>query len=373
MLILRTRPFAVAPLCLAGILAMAGCAHKPDDAQIATSIQTQVQADPAVTGEVKVESKGGLVTLSGHVSSEAERALVEREAAAATGVVGVFNDLTVEASTKPASRKGSRNRPPASVSSTISHSKESPVTNDTPSDSGATASSAVIAETAPPSSAAAAIPPAVPAAPAPPAAPIAPAPRAPSVPVAAPAPPPAPVKYIIEAGTAVSVRLIDSLDSARNKVGDTFRATLKIPLRVDGDVVIPAGVDVEGRVVDASNAGRFTGHSELNLELMKLRFDGEDYPLQTQGYDRADDGRGKGTAETVGGGAALGAIIGAIAGGGKGAAIGTAAGAGAGGATRASKSAKRITFPSETVLVFKLQNPVTVVTTKKAGESAASR
>lgn len=159
--------------------------------------------------------------------------------------------------------------------------------------------------------------------------------------------------------------MIDSLDSARNKVGDTFRATLKVPLTVDGDVVIPAGADIEGHVVDVSNAGRFTGHSELNLELIKMTSNGTVYPLQTQNYDRAGDSRGKGTAETVGGGAVLGAIIGAIAGGGKGAAVGTAAGAGAGGATRAAKSGKRITFPSETVLTFKLQEPVTVVTTTK--------
>ena len=159
--------------------------------------------------------------------------------------------------------------------------------------------------------------------------------------------------------------MIVSLDSARNKVGDTFRATLKVPLTVDGDVVIPAGADIEGHVVDVSNARQFTGHSELNLELIKMTSNGTVYPLQTQNYDRAAISRGKGTAETVGGGAVLGAIIGAIAGGGKGEAVGTAAGAGAGGATRAAKSGKRITFPSETVLTFKLQEPVTVVTTTK--------
>jgi len=174
---------------------------------------------------------------------------------------------------------------------------------------------------------------------------------------------------VVPSGTVLSIRLIDSLDSAKNKEGDTFRATLKVPLTVDGDTVIPAGADVEGRVAEVSNAGRFTGKSELNLELMKLTYNGTVYPLQTQNYDKAGDSRGKGTAETVGGGAVLGAIIGAIAGGGKGAAIGSTAGAGAGGATRAAKSGKRITFPSETVLTFKLQQPITVVTTKGSGDA----
>jgi hypothetical protein len=161
------------------------------------------------------------------------------------------------------------------------------------------------------------------------------------------------------------VRLVDSIDSAKNKPGDTFRATLNAPIRVDGDVAVPAGADVEGRIVDASNAGRFSGHSELKLELTKLTIHGNVYELQTADYDRADKGRGKGTAETVGGGAALGAIIGAIAGGGKGAAIGTVAGAGAGGAARGVKGGKAMKFPSESVLSFRLSQSITVAANGK--------
>src|SRR5579871_2562503 len=187
-------------------------------------------------------------------------------------------------------------------------------------------------------------------------------------PVAAPAPPPPPpqpvsVKHNIPAGTILSVRLIDSLDSSRNRVGDTFRATLNAPIRADGDIAVPAGVEVQGIVADASNAGRFSGRSDLKLELTKLTVHGEAYPLQTEDYDKSGNARGKGTAETVGGGAGLGAIIGAIAGGGKGAAIGGLAGAGAGGAVRGAKGAQAIHFPSETVLTFRLSQPLTVVTT----------
>jgi hypothetical protein len=186
---------------------------------------------------------------------------------------------------------------------------------------------------------------------------------------APPSTPPPPAKYTIAEGTTLSVRLVDSIDSSRNKVGDTFRATLNAPIRVDGDVAVPAGADVEGRIVDASNAGRFSGHSELKLELTKLTFHGNTYQLQTADYDRSGNGRGKGTAETVGGGAALGAIIGAIAGGGRGAAIGTVAGAGAGGAARGAKGGQAIRFPSETVMSFRLEQPVTVTSGKDSGDS----
>ena len=63
----------------------------------------------------------------------------------------------------------------------------------------------------------------------------------------------------------------------------------------------------------------------------------------------------------VGAGTAIGGIIGAIAGGGKGAAIGAAAGAGVGGGVQAASKSQQIKLPSETVLNFTLQQPVTVV------------
>jgi hypothetical protein len=158
----------------------------------------------------------------------------------------------------------------------------------------------------------------------------------------------------------LSVRLIDPLDSSKNRSGDTFRASLDSPIRENGEVIVPAGVEVEGRIVDASNAGRYEGHSELQLELTKLISRGEVYSLHTEQFGREDKGRGKGTAETVGAGAVIGAIIGGIAGGGKGAAIGTISGAGAGGVARAAGKPKPVEFPSETVLSFRLQDPVTV-------------
>jgi hypothetical protein len=131
-------------------------------------------------------------------------------------------------------------------------------------------------------------------------------------------------------------------------------------VRLDGQVVIPSGLDVEGRIVDASQGGRFAGHSTLALQLTKLTARGEAYPLETNNYEKETGNRGKGTAETVGGGGVLGAIIGGLAGGGKGAAIGGLAGAGAGGVARGVKGAQHVTFPSETVLTFTLQQPLIV-------------
>jgi outer membrane lipoprotein SlyB len=102
----------------------------------------------------------------------------------------------------------------------------------------------------------------------------------------------------------------------------------------------------------------------LQLELTRMVIDGHDYPVVSSDYTLQGKGRGKNTAEKVGGGAALGAIIGAIAGGGKGAAIGAGVGAGAGGAVQVLTRGQQVKVPSETLLEFRLQQPATVAPTQ---------
>jgi outer membrane lipoprotein SlyB len=66
----------------------------------------------------------------------------------------------------------------------------------------------------------------------------------------------------------------------------------------------------------------------------------------------------------AGGGAAIGAIIGALAGGGKGAAIGAASGGGIGAGVNGVTRGQQVQIPTETLVNFKLQSPVTVTTSK---------
>ena len=66
----------------------------------------------------------------------------------------------------------------------------------------------------------------------------------------------------------------------------------------------------------------------------------------------------------------IGAIIGGIAGGGKGAGIGAAAGGGIGGGVQAATKGQQIKLPSETVLTFTLQAPVTVTPTNQGRNPA---
>jgi hypothetical protein len=164
----------------------------------------------------------------------------------------------------------------------------------------------------------------------------------------------------VPAGTTLMVRMIDSVDSDKNHVGDRFRASLEQDLNVDGVVVAPRGADVYGRLSEAKEAGRIQGKSQLKLELTDLLINNKLQPIMTGDYDVSGSSRGSNTAKKVGGGAVVGAIIGAIAGGGKGAAIGAGVGAGAGTAVQVFTKGEQVHVPSETLLDFRIEQPFTV-------------
>ena len=164
----------------------------------------------------------------------------------------------------------------------------------------------------------------------------------------------------VPAGTPIVVRMIDTVDSERNRVGDAFLASLEEPIVVDDQVVASKGADVEGRLSEVKEAGRIAGKSELLLELTAITINGQRYAISTGNYEVAGEGRGKRSARVIGGGAAIGAVIGAIAGGGKGAAIGAATGAGAGTAIQVLTKGEQVRVPSETRLSFDLNRPLVV-------------
>jgi hypothetical protein len=169
----------------------------------------------------------------------------------------------------------------------------------------------------------------------------------------------------IPAGQALLVRMIDGVDSSRNHVGDVFHASLETDLYIRGTLVARKGADVYGRLANAQEAGHLSGSAELQLELMRIVIDGQDYPVVSSDYSLKGQSRGADTAKKVGGGAIFGAIIGAIAGGGRGAAIGAGAGSAAGAGVQVLTRGQQVKVPSETLLEFRLQQPAAVVPTQR--------
>jgi BON domain-containing protein len=333
-----------------------GCAKKVDDAALVTSIQSQMFSDSQLKdANLQVASKKGQVTLTGTVSSSAAHLDAYKIATQTPGVTSVNDQITVQepqaaqaapaptpAEAQPPAETKQERRREAREKKHHARPATEEVAENVPQNPDPAPQPAPQDQTPPP--------------PAEPAAAPAPAPTPPP-----PPPPPQPRPVQVDAGTTVTIRMIDGIDSSVNQPGEIFHASLDAPLVVGNEVVAPKGADVYVRLVSASQAGKFNGKSELHLELIKMELHGQSYPLISSTYSLSGGSRGKNTAEKVGGGAVLGAIIGAIAGGGKGAAIGAGVGGAGGGVYQAATHGKQVKIPSETKLDFQLDQPVTIM------------
>ena len=352
-----------------GVMLICGCGtNKPSDAQLTTNLKAQMFSNPQTkTADLQVAVKDGVVTLSGTAPSDAARYEAYKLAASTPGVTKVNDAMTVQvpqqtAQATPPSAVAStpvaappaaepEPKPKAAHAQNKRHSRREnrakpekaaisePRTESTAS--AAEASAARTSATAPPTAPAQVQPP-------------------PQQPAAAPQAPPQPETAVFPAGTTVEIQRVDPIDSKTGQAGDEFQAVLAQPLTWNGSVVVPKGTNVYLRLVAVQTSGQYKGHSELQLQLVRLEFQGAEYHLASTTYTQAGGSRGKDTAKTVGGGAIVGAIIGAIAGGGKGAAIGGIAGAGAGGVYQGVTKAKQIRIPAETALDFKLDQPLNI-------------
>ncbi|HEX5000460.1 MAG TPA: hypothetical protein VFY29_19715 [Terriglobia bacterium] len=200
----------------------------------------------------------------------------------------------------------------------------------------------------------------VPTPPAPAPAPVA---VAPPVPVdRTPPPPPAPVtrQVTIPSGTLIPVRMIDSVDSKTDRVGQTFLASIDEAVVLNGEVVLPRNADVVVKLAQAKSAGQVSGRSELQLQLDSVKVANKTYNVDSNVYQAQGQSQGKTTTRNTGIGAGLGALIGGLAGGGKGALIGAGIGGGAGVAASVIAKGDQVKVPAETQLTFRLENPVEI-------------
>ncbi len=306
----------------------AACSKAISDDAIATQVKAKMFSDPQVkSANIGVTVKQGEVTLAGEVPSDAARYQAFKLAAETPGVKKVNDQMTVavaQAAPQPIPEPTPAPAP-APVRKAVKRAPLPPVRQDAPPPPPAPAESVA----------------------APPPAPVAP-------------PPPQPVQVEVPSGTTLSVRMIDGIDSQINHTGEIFHASLDAPIVIDNEVIVPKGADMYVKLVEARSAGHMTGRSELRLELVRMDFQGKSYTIQSNLYEQAGSSRGKRTAATVGGGAALGALIGAVAGGGKGAAIGAAVGAGSGTVVQAATKGQQVRVPSETKLDFRLEQPLEI-------------
>jgi hypothetical protein len=181
-------------------------------------------------------------------------------------------------------------------------------------------------------------------------------------PVIQPGPEPVvPHTVTLTVGTALPVRIGETLSTNRNQPGDTFLATLDQPLVAEGFVIAERGARLEGRVVGMERPGKVQGLARIEIELTKLTTsDGQRLRIRTASWSKQAQQSYGTDAAKIAGGAAIGAAIGAMAGGGKGAAIGAGAGGAAGTADVLLTRGKDSGIPVETRVTFRLQDPITI-------------
>ena len=176
-------------------------------------------------------------------------------------------------------------------------------------------------------------------------------------PVAAPT-----TRASVQAGERLEVQTVSMLSSETARVGDTFSTRLVTDLRDrSGQVVIPAGAEVVGRVTEAAPYRRGGGPATLAVEFTDIVVS----PEQTVGiratFVELGADRRKNRKKVVAG-AVVGAILGHILGGdgSKNVVVGAAAGAAAGGAMVASARDRDAEIPAGQIIALELEEVVTV-------------
>lgn len=171
-----------------------------------------------------------------------------------------------------------------------------------------------------------------------------------------------PLDVKIAEGTTLPIRINQTISVKTAMAGDRFSGTFAESLHDDnGKVIVPRGTPVSGVISAAKKRGHFKGHSYLSLRLTNMTLNGQNYELSTGRSTQTKKGKGKRTAALIGGGAGVGMLIGGIASGGVGLLAGGLAGGGAGTLLSGVTGNKDITIPAESIVRFKLTEPLSVV------------
>jgi hypothetical protein len=175
----------------------------------------------------------------------------------------------------------------------------------------------------------------------------------------------------VPAGTVLMVRLETTLATFSNRPGDPFRGSINQPVIVHGQMLIPAGAVVEGRVTKVSEPRRISGRPTIGILPEAVIFpngqrcylDATLTDTNIPGSDVNDEGQFKGsghdrrdTVET-GGGVAGGMLIGGLVGGPPGILVGGLIGAGSGTGFWLAKHRSAI-LPAGTELTLELNRPI---------------
>jgi hypothetical protein len=154
------------------------------------------------------------------------------------------------------------------------------------------------------------------------------------LPSAAPSPAGA-ERAIVPPGTQVEVVLDERLTAKENDVGDRFTATVKEDVSRSGEIIVPEGSRVTGKITGLDPAEKVGDQAAIRLAFESIEVEGTTHAFAAEVVDVdasvVERVKNRETGEKAAIGAATGAVIGAVIGGSlKDLLIGGALGAGAG-------------------------------------------
>jgi type IV secretory pathway VirB10-like protein len=135
---------------------------------------------------------------------------------------------------------------------------------------------------------------------------------------------------VVPANTQLTLRLETPVSSRTSSPGDRVTARVESAVGEDGNIVLPGGTVLHGRVSEADSAGRVKGKARVVVSFDRIVVRGQSHPLEATVISAIAPDSHSRDAKIVGGGAIAGAIIGGLKGGKSGAAKGAVIGAGAG-------------------------------------------
>jgi hypothetical protein len=180
--------------------------------------------------------------------------------------------------------------------------------------------------------------------------------------------PPAPrmATLVVPTGTTFAVHLEETLATDQNQVGDPFTARLSDPI-VDrsGQVLLPAGATVRGRVTGAEKSDRVGDTAVITLAFESVSFEGKSYPLLATVVEASPERKTRTTrtqsAGKIAAGAAAGAVVGQVLGKNRKSTVtGAVVGAAAGTAIALGTADVDAVLPAGSRMVIRLDAPVEV-------------
>lgn len=169
-----------------------------------------------------------------------------------------------------------------------------------------------------------------------------------------------PVEVTVPAGTAVAVRFLDTASSHGSAVGQAVAAEVVNDVAAGGEVAIPAGSTVIGRVSEARRPG-IGGQALVAVDFVSVDLpsgDSAPFAASVSAVGRSEKGK---DVATIVGGAAAGAILGhQVEGDDEGKVLGGLVGGGIGTAIAKGTKGKPVAITAGTVVDLVLEGPVTV-------------